>query len=43
MFLTAFAWPTLLKRGARLRRRSGEVGLDFELGFGHYLVDLGED
>ena len=42
MFLTAFTWPTLHERGARLRRRAGEVGPDFELRFGHYLVDLGE-
>src|SRR5271155_321767 len=42
MFLTAFSWPTLHERGARLRRRASEVGPDFELRFGHYLVDLGE-
>ena len=30
-------------RGARLRRRAAEVGPDFELRFGHYLVDLGGD
>src|SRR5271168_4291978 len=42
-FLGAFSWPTLHDRGARLRRRAGEVGPDFELRFGHYLVDLGED
>ena len=43
MFFTAFSWPTLHERGARLRRRASEVGPDFELRFGHYLVDLGED
>ena len=43
MFLTAFSWPTLHERGARLRRRASEVGPDFEIRFGHYLVDLGED
>jgi hypothetical protein len=31
------------ERGARLRRRSIEVGPEFELRFGHYLVDLGDD
>jgi enoyl-CoA hydratase/carnithine racemase len=41
MFLTAFSWPTLRERGAKLRSRAREVGLDFELRFGHYLVDLG--
>jgi enoyl-CoA hydratase/carnithine racemase len=39
-FLTAFTWPTLQERGAKLRRRAAEVGCDFELRFGHYLVDL---
>src|SRR5271155_4541450 len=43
MFLTAFSWPTLHARGAKLRRRASEVGPEFELRFGHYLVDLGED
>jgi hypothetical protein len=44
MFLTALPWPTLLhERGVKLRRRAGEVGPQFELRFGHYLVDLGED
>jgi enoyl-CoA hydratase/carnithine racemase len=42
-FLTAFSWPTLRERGARLRRRAVEVGPEFELRFGHYLADLGED
>src|SRR5271170_1014635 len=42
MFLTAFTWPTLQARGARLRRRAAEVGREFELRFGHYLVDLGD-
>jgi enoyl-CoA hydratase/carnithine racemase len=37
-FLTAFSWPTLHARGARLRRRAVQVGPDFELRFGHYLV-----
>ena len=41
-FLAAFAWPSLQERGARLRRRAAEVGLEFELRFGHYLVDLGD-
>src|SRR5580692_1309954 len=41
-FLAAFAWPSLQERGARLRRRAAEVGPDFELRFGHYLVDLGD-
>jgi len=40
-FLAAFTWPTLRERGAKLRRRAAEVGPDFELRFGHYLVDLG--
>ena len=39
-FLAAFAWPSLRERGARLRKRAGEVGPDFELRFGHYLADL---
>ena len=30
-FLAAFAWPSLRERGARLRKRAGEVGPDFEL------------
>src|SRR5277367_6027574 len=42
-FLTAFSWPSLRDRGARLRRRASEVGPDFELRFGHYLADLGEE
>src|SRR5580692_887460 len=42
-FLTAFAWPSLQERGARLRRRAAEVGPEFELRFGHYLVDLGDE
>jgi enoyl-CoA hydratase/carnithine racemase len=41
-FLAAFSWPSLRERGARLRRRAAEVGPDFELRFGHYLVDLGD-
>jgi len=41
-FLAAFTWPTLRERGAKLRRRAAEVGPDFELRFGHYLVDLGD-
>src|ERR1700735_5602375 len=41
-FLAAFAWPSLQERGARLRRRAAEIGPEFELRFGHYLVDLGE-
>jgi enoyl-CoA hydratase/carnithine racemase len=41
-FLEAFAWPSLQERGARLRRRAAEVGPQFELRFGHYLVDLGD-
>jgi enoyl-CoA hydratase/carnithine racemase len=41
-FLNAFSWPTLQERGARLRRRAAEVGPEFELRFGHYLVDLGD-
>jgi len=41
-FLNAFTWPTLQKRGARLRARAAEVGPEFELRFGHYLVDLGD-
>jgi enoyl-CoA hydratase/carnithine racemase len=41
-FLAAFTWATLQERGARLRRRAAEVGPDFELRFGHYLVDLGD-
>ena len=32
----------LQERGARLRRRAAEVGPEFELRFGHYLVDLGD-
>jgi enoyl-CoA hydratase/carnithine racemase len=43
MFLTAFGWPSLQERGARLRRRAREVGADFELRFGHYLADLGSE
>ncbi len=42
-FLTAFSWPTLRERGARLRRRAVEVGPEFELRFGHYLADLGDE
>ena len=41
-FLEAFTWPTLRERGARLRRRAAEIGPDFELRFGHYLADLGD-
>jgi enoyl-CoA hydratase/carnithine racemase len=41
-FLAAFSWPSLQERGARLRRRAAEVGREFELRFGHYLVDLGD-
>ncbi|MGD0312902.1 MAG: enoyl-CoA hydratase/isomerase family protein [Acidimicrobiales bacterium] len=41
-FLTAFTWPSLQERGARLRARAAEVGPEFELQFGHYLVDLGD-
>jgi enoyl-CoA hydratase/carnithine racemase len=41
-FLNAFTWPTLQERGARLRSRAAEVGPEFELRFGHYLVDLGD-
>jgi enoyl-CoA hydratase/carnithine racemase len=43
VFLHAFTWPSLRERGARLRRRSVEVGPEFELRFGHYLADLGDD
>jgi enoyl-CoA hydratase/carnithine racemase len=43
VFLHAFTWPSLHERGARLRRRSVEVGPEFELRFGHYLADLGDD
>src|SRR5271169_4560855 len=42
-FLTAFSWPSLRGRGARLRRRAAEVGPEFELRFGHYLADLGDE
>jgi len=42
-FLDAFTWPTVGQRGSRLLRRAVEVGEDFELRFGHYLVDLGVD
>jgi enoyl-CoA hydratase/carnithine racemase len=42
-FLTAFSWPTLRERGARLRRRAVEVGPEFELRFGHYLTDFGDE
>ena len=41
-FLAAFSWPSLQTRGARLRRRAAEVGRDFELRLGHYLVDLAD-
>jgi enoyl-CoA hydratase/carnithine racemase len=41
-FLAAFSWPSLQERGARLRRRAAEVGREFELRFGHYLADLGD-
>ncbi|MCU1624525.1 MAG: enoyl-CoA hydratase [Frankiales bacterium] len=41
-FLAAFSWPSLRERGGRLRRRAAEVGREFELRFGHYLVDLGD-
>src|SRR5271154_5492034 len=41
-FLAAFSWPSLQERGARLRRRAAEVGPEFELRFGHCLVDLGD-
>jgi enoyl-CoA hydratase/carnithine racemase len=41
-FLRAFTWPSLQERGARLRARAAEVGPEFELRFGHYLVDLGD-
>jgi enoyl-CoA hydratase/carnithine racemase len=43
VFLTAFSWPSLQDRGAKLRRRAAEVGPGFELRFGHYLVDLGDE
>jgi hypothetical protein len=43
VFLHAFTWPSVHERGARLRRRSIEVGPEFELRFGHYLVDLVDD
>ena len=39
VFLQALTWPSVRERGARLRRRSVEVGPDFELRFGHYLVN----
>jgi enoyl-CoA hydratase/carnithine racemase len=39
VFLRAFTWPSARERGARLRRRSVEAGPEFELRFGHYLVD----
>jgi len=41
-FLEIFSWPSLRERGARLRKRAGEAGPDFELRFGHYLADLGD-
>jgi enoyl-CoA hydratase/carnithine racemase len=41
-FLAAFSWPSLQERGARLRRRAADVGREFELRFGHYLADLGD-
>jgi enoyl-CoA hydratase/carnithine racemase len=43
IFLGAFSWPTVQERGARLRRRAGEVGPDFEARFGYYLADLSAD
>jgi enoyl-CoA hydratase/carnithine racemase len=43
VFLGAFSSPTVQERGARLRRRAGEVGPDFEARFGHYLADLSAD
>ena len=43
IFLGAFSWPTVQERGARLRRRAGEVGPDFEARFGHYLAELSAD
>jgi enoyl-CoA hydratase/carnithine racemase len=43
VFLGAFSRPTVQERGARLRRRAGEVGPDFEARMGHYLADLGAD
>ncbi|WP_327099684.1 enoyl-CoA hydratase/isomerase family protein [Nocardia vinacea] len=42
-FLDAFSWPTVQQRGARIRRRAGEVGPDFEARFGHHLGELGGD
>jgi enoyl-CoA hydratase/carnithine racemase len=39
-FLTAFSWPTVQERGARILRRAAEVGPDFEARFGHHLGDL---
>jgi len=43
VFLHAFTWPSVRENGARLRRRSVEVGPEFELRFDHYLADLDDD
>jgi enoyl-CoA hydratase/carnithine racemase len=42
-FLRAFAWPTTQERAARIGKRIGEVGPDFELNLGHHLANLDQD
>jgi enoyl-CoA hydratase/carnithine racemase len=39
-FLGMFAWPSTRARGARIRQRATEIGLDFELRMGHHLGHL---
>ena len=43
VFLEATTWPWTAKRGALIRRRMGEVGIDFEMRMGHHLGTLGGD
>ena len=42
-FLTALSWPTLRERGATVAATGRRSGPEFELRFGHYLADLGDD
>ena len=43
IFLEATRWPSTAERGAKIRERVANVGIDFEMRMGHHLGSLGVD
>ena len=43
IFLEATQWPSTAERGAKIRERVAQVGIDFEMRMGHHLASLGGD